>query len=245
MGLTPLQYSWLQFADPFAVYVKVDVDWRCGSGIGHYRQPNTMTYIGSTGVSVTLREANRMSVLLKLERGQEAQAELAIRYWHRNSCVQQFTLIKICFLRELPSCLDIGTCTDFPMATETQLSVCTSFLKRTTLGFRPARQQRFASFSRFELRLWRKLHKKLSHSVQPFECAVQRRQASEILYDLSSFVRHCSLEPVSRRASENTRQKSTQENCAASQDNLALPPSKLVLYRFVAWFLFVFCGSIA
>ena len=76
----------------FAVYIKVAVDWRCGSGIGHYRQPNTMMYIGSTGVSVTLREANRMSVLRKLERSQEAQAELAIRYWHQNSCFQQFTL---------------------------------------------------------------------------------------------------------------------------------------------------------
>ena len=95
MGLSPLQYSWLQFADPFAVYIKVAVDWRCGSGIGQYRQPNTMMYIGSTGVSVTLREANRMSVLRKLERGQEAQAELAIRYWHQNSCFQQFALIKI------------------------------------------------------------------------------------------------------------------------------------------------------
>ena len=52
-------------------------------------------YFGSTGVSVTLREANRMSVLRQLERGQEAQAELAIRCWHQNSCFQQFTLIKI------------------------------------------------------------------------------------------------------------------------------------------------------
>ena len=96
MGLTPSRYSWLrQFSGPFAVYIKVAVDWRCGSGIGHYRQPNTMMYIGSTGVSVTLREANRMSVLRKLEPGQEAQAELAIRYWHQNSCFQQFTLIKI------------------------------------------------------------------------------------------------------------------------------------------------------
>ena len=51
------------------------------------------------------------------------------------------------------------------------------FLKRTALGFRPARQKRFASFSRFGLRLRRKLHKRLFHSVQPLECAVQRRQA--------------------------------------------------------------------
>ena len=46
-------------------------------------------------VVLTLREANRMSVLRKLERGQEAQAELARRFWHQNSCFQQSTLIKI------------------------------------------------------------------------------------------------------------------------------------------------------
>ena len=80
MGLSPLQYAWPQFPETFAVYIIVAVDWRCGSGFGQYRQPNTMMYIGSTGVSVTLREANRMSVLRKLEQGQEAQAELAIRY---------------------------------------------------------------------------------------------------------------------------------------------------------------------
>ena len=69
------------------------------------------------------------------------------------------------------------------------------FLKRTALGFRPARQQRFASFSRFGLRLWRKLRKRLFRSVQPLECAMQRRQAWEILYDLSSFA-HASFDAV-------------------------------------------------
>ena len=39
------------------------VDWRCWPGIGHYRQPNTMMYIGSVGVSVTLREAFRVFFL--------------------------------------------------------------------------------------------------------------------------------------------------------------------------------------
>ena len=52
-------------------------------------------YVGSTAVSVTLQEANRMSVLRKLEQGQEAQAELAIRYWHQSACFNRCTLIKV------------------------------------------------------------------------------------------------------------------------------------------------------
>ena len=80
------------------------------------------------------------------------------------------------------------------------------FLKLAALGFRPARRQRFASFSRFGLRLWRKLRKRLFHSVQPFECALpalQRRHAWEILYDLSSFTR-ASFEAVKFLRSQRT-----------------------------------------
>ena len=235
MGLTPLQYSWLQFADPFAVYVKVDVDWRCGSGIGHYRQPNTMTYIGSTGVSVTLREANRMSVLLKLERGQEAQAELAIRCWHRNSCVQQFTLIKICFLRELPSCLDIGTCTDFPMATETQLSVCTSFLKRTNSALHPFLVLSLGSGGsciRNSLTV-------SSHLSVQFRDVKRRRfcMISPVSYAIVR-LSLCLEEPLKTRV-RNLLKRIVQHR------KITWPCHQACLYRFVAWFLFVFCGSIA
>ena len=172
MGLSPLQYSWLQFADPFAVYIKVAVDWRCGSGIGHYRQPNTMMYIGSTGVSVTLPEANRMSVLRKLERGQEAQAELAIRYWHQNSCFQQFTLIKIASCDSYRDAWTLEHVLISQWQPKLNFPFVQVFLKRTALGFRPARQQRFASFSRFGLRLWRKWRKRLFRSVQPLDCAM-------------------------------------------------------------------------
>ena len=170
MGVTPLQYSWVHFADPFAVYIKVAVDWRFGSGIGHYRQRNTMMYIGSTGVSVTLREANRMSVLRKLEQGKEAQAELAIRYWHQNSCFQQFTLIKIASCCSYRAAWTLEHELISQWQPKLNFPFVQVFLKRTALGFRPARRQRFASFSKFGLRLWRKLRKRLFHSVQPFEC---------------------------------------------------------------------------
>ena len=154
-----------------------------------------MMYIGSTGVSVTLREANRMSVLRKLERGQEAQAELAIRYWHQNSCFQQFTLIKIASCDSYRDAWTLEHVLISQWQPKLNFPFVQVFLKRTALGFRPARQQRFASFSRFGLRLWPKLRKRLFRSVQPLECAMQRRQVWEILYDLSSFT-HASFDAV-------------------------------------------------
>ena len=80
---------------------------------------------GSTGASVTLREANRMSVLRKLEQGQEVQVELAIRYWHQNSCFQLFTLIKIASCDSFRAAWTLEQ-VKFPKATKTQFSVCSS-----------------------------------------------------------------------------------------------------------------------
>ena len=114
-----------------------------------------------------------MSVLRKLERGQEAQAELAIRYWHQNSCVQQFTLIKIASCESYRAAWTLEHVLVSQWQPKSNFPFVQVFLKRTALGFRPAHQQRFASFSRFGLRLWRKLRKRLLHCVQPFECAVQ------------------------------------------------------------------------
>ena len=231
MGLTPSRYSWLQFSDPFAVCIKVAVDWRCGSGIGHYRQPNTMMYIGSTGISVTLREANRMSVLRKLERRQEAQAELILGYWHQNSCFQQFTLIKIASCQSYRAAWTLEHLLISQWLPKLNYPYAQVFLKRTALGFRPARQQRFASFSRFGLPLWRKLRKRLFHSVQPFECAVQRRQAWEILYDLSSFTR-ASFDAL-------------KQSCEIPQDDMASSSGMFVDSLYVSCVFFSFSGSVA
>ena len=174
MGVTPTRYSWLQFRDQCAVYIKVAVDWtRCGS-IEQYRQPSTMMYIGSTAVSVTLREGNRMSVLRKLERGHEAQAELAIHYWHQNQCFQQFTLIKIASCSSYREAWALERLLISQWQPKLNYPFVQIFLKRTALGFRPARQQRFAAFSRFGVRLWRKLRKRLgafgSRSLLHWDC---------------------------------------------------------------------------
>ena len=71
------------------------MDWQSCVSSRAYRPPSPMMYVGSTASSVTLREANRMTVLRKLEQGQEAQAELAMWYWHQNSCLRKCALIKI------------------------------------------------------------------------------------------------------------------------------------------------------
>ena len=78
-----------------AVYTKVAVDWRHFSSIIHYRQPSTFMYIGSTSQSVFRWESNRLSVAKKLSAGGEAQAELAIRYWVSNNCLQDYTLFLV------------------------------------------------------------------------------------------------------------------------------------------------------
>ena len=88
-------YTWQRFRAQNAVYMKVDVDWRHFSSVEHYRQPSTFMYIGSTSQSVFRRESNRLSVAKKLSAGGEAQAELAIRYWVSNNCLQDFTLFLV------------------------------------------------------------------------------------------------------------------------------------------------------
>ena len=76
--------------------MKVAVDWRHFSSVEHYRQPSTFMYIGSTSQSVFRRESNRLlSSQETASAGGEAQAELAIRYWVSNDCLQDFTLFLV------------------------------------------------------------------------------------------------------------------------------------------------------
>ena len=85
--------------------------------------------------------------------------------------------------------MDFGASLNFAVAAEIELPVCSSVSEADCSRLSSCSPATFFIFSRFGLRLWRKLRKRLFHSVQPFECAVQRRQAWEILYDLSSFTR--------------------------------------------------------
>ena len=64
-----------------------------------------------------------------------------------------------------------------------------SFLKRGALGFRPNRQVRISAFSRFGLRLLRKLRKRLHTQLQPEIFQLKRRSAREILFNLTCFSR--------------------------------------------------------
>ena len=64
-----------------------------------------------------------------------------------------------------------------------------SFLKRSALGFRPNKRVRLGAFSRFGMRLWRKLRKKLHTQNQPEIFQLKRRSAWEILFNLTCFSR--------------------------------------------------------
>ena len=101
-----------------------------------------------------------MSVAKKLTSGKEAQAELSIRFWDSNKS----------FL--------VTTCSSYREAWVTEHCLIgmwqprlnhpyiMSFLKRSALGFRPNKRVRLSAFSRFGMRLWRKLRKKLFHTPQ-------------------------------------------------------------------------------
>ena len=64
-----------------------------------------------------------------------------------------------------------------------------SFLKRSALGFRPNKRVRLSAFSKFGMRLWRKLRKKLHNQNQPEIFQLKRRSAWEILFNLTCFSR--------------------------------------------------------
>ena len=64
-----------------------------------------------------------------------------------------------------------------------------SFLKRSALGFRPNKRIRNTVSSKFGLRLWRKLRKKLHTQLQPEQFQLKRRPAWEILFNLTCFSR--------------------------------------------------------
>ena len=154
--MTPEAYAWTTFQDPFAVYVKVAVDWKTCASRRAYRKPCAMTYVGSTAVSVTLREANGMSVLRKLERGQKAQAELAIRYRRQNACFNRFMLIKIASCCSYKEAWTLEHALILRWQPKLNCPFVRVFLKHTALGFRPGKQRRHSSYAKFGIRLWRK-----------------------------------------------------------------------------------------
>ena len=124
----------------------------------------------------------------KLSTGGEAQAELAIRYWVSNDCLQDtlFLLTPRSSYREAwitEHCL-IGM-----WQPKLNHPYIVSFLKRSALGFRPNKRIRNTVSSKFGLRLWRKLRNKLHIQLQPEQFQLKRRPAWEILFNLTCFSR--------------------------------------------------------
>ena len=134
----PSAYTWQRFRSQNAAYMKVAVDWRHFSSVEHYRQPSTFMYIGSTSQSVFRRESNRLSVAKKLLTGGEAQAELAIRYWVSNDCLQDFTLFLVTpcsSYRILSTSMGHRTLFDRNVAAKAQSSVYYVFFTPQCFGF--------------------------------------------------------------------------------------------------------------
>ena len=185
----PMDYTWPRFQSQNAVYMKAAVDWRHFSTVEQYRQPSTFMYIGSTSQSVIRRESNRLSVAKKLATGGEAQAELAIRYWVSNDCLQQYTLFLLTPCSSYREAWITEHCLIGMWQPKLNHPYIVSFLKRSALGFRPNKRIRNTVSSKFGLRLWRKLRKKLHTQLQPEQFQLKRRQAWEILFNLTCFNR--------------------------------------------------------
>ena len=63
----------------------------------------------------------------------------------------------------------------------------TLYLKRSALGFRSNKRIRLNSYSRFGMRLWRQLRKKLYSQLQPAALQLRMKAAWEILFTLTRF----------------------------------------------------------
>ena len=146
-------------------------------------------YIGSTSQSVFRRESNRFSVAKKLSSGGEAQAELAIRYWVSNNCLQDYTLFLLTPCSSYREAWITEHCLIGMWQPKLNHPYIVSFLKRSALGFRPNKRIRNTVSSKFGLRLWRKLRKKLHKQLQPEPFQLKPRSAWEILFNLTCFSR--------------------------------------------------------
>ena len=160
---------------------KLQVDWRLFKTVSHYRQPSPTLYIGSTSISVMLRESNRMSVFNKLSRREEVQAELAIRYWHAQSGFEQFSIIAVRTSESYKAAWIFEHCLIEAWQARLNYPFVQSALRRSAIGFRPAKR-RLTAYGRFGRRLWRKLRKRQFGAF-----ALARLQAWDLMFDLSSF----------------------------------------------------------
>ena len=185
----PMDYTWSKFQAQNAVYMKVAVDWRHFSSVEQNRQPSTFMYIGSTSQPVFRRESNRLSVAKKLSSGGEAQAELAIRCWVSNNCLQDYTLFLLTPCSSYREARITEHCLIGMWQPKLNHPYIVSFMKRSALGFRPNKRIRNTVSSKFGLRLWRKLRKKLHKQLQPEPFQLKRRSAWEILFNLTCFSR--------------------------------------------------------
>ena len=170
----PRTYTWTRFQAQNAVYMKTTVDWRHFSSVEHYRQPSTFMYIGSTSQSVLRR------IIKPHVSGKETD-------FRQRSSSRAFN--PLLGVKQLLAELHAVSCHPGMWQPKLNHPYIVSFLKRGALGFRPNKRVRLSAFSRFGMRLWRKLRKRLHTQNQPEIFQLQRRSAWEILFNLTCFSR--------------------------------------------------------
>ena len=168
---------------PCAVYCKAPVDWKPRR---YYKQPSQMIYVGSTSVSVARREWNRHAALRRLEHTPCTQAELSLRYWKSKLNCHNYTLFKLSSHENYRQAWVLEHQLIAKWQPRLNYPFVTRFLQRKALGFRVAPRTRQSVSFRFGRRLWLKLQRRLFCRTAPVPSHVTRKEAWELLFDLTS-----------------------------------------------------------
>ena len=179
-----LHYSKFEQANSVCCVFQADFDFshiRAG-----YRQPSSLLYVGSTGVSVAKRHLNRMAVFRRLKKTEFVDAELSLRYWASHDNLFQFVIVPLQSFEDYSSAWIFEHELISQWQTQLNFPRATQYLKKTALGFRVSQKKRMSAFATYGLRLWRKLRKRLRGNCKPVVVAESRQTAWQMLYDLGS-----------------------------------------------------------
>ena len=130
-----------------------------------------------------------MAVHKRLQAQPNIQAELAIRYWLDKGNFQRFTLIKLAHCNSYKEAWALEHRLIQLWQPRLNFPFISRFLARKALGFQPNMATRRSTQFRFGRRLWAKLRRRLFGTRVPTTIMIDRTQAWEHIFDLSSATR--------------------------------------------------------
>ena len=181
-----LHFSSFEKANTVYCLFQMDIKKALQSSSGLYSHKSSLLYIGSTAKGVNARHLNRMAVYRRLFKTQLVDAELAVRYWHSQKNLFDFCVVPLCQCSTYKEAWGVEHELIAQWQSQLNYPHALKFLKKTALGYRPAKRKRSAAYSQFGLRLWRKLRKRLFPCKRLFALVDNRKKAWDLVFDLSS-----------------------------------------------------------